>query len=83
MSKKQNKANPGIFVKVEDCRDRHQKIEMAMFGEDGRGGMVKDIGDIKNYMESHKESGRGWKQFGYTLLSGTIIAIVVLVLSHI
>jgi len=49
------KDNPGVFVQVEDCRERHGQtvqrvvhVETALFGTDGRGGMVKDIADIKS-----------------------------------
>lgn len=41
------KDNPDVFVRVEDCRTKHSKIELALFGPDGRGGMVKDINEIK------------------------------------
>lgn len=43
------KDNPGVFVRVEDCRERHTKMDLALFGLDGRGGIVKDIQDIKAY----------------------------------
>jgi len=49
------KNNSPAFVRVDDCRERHgfedkkiQKMELALFGEDGRGGMVADISEIKN-----------------------------------
>jgi len=47
------KDNPG-FVRTEDCvtfraedRERSRKIELALFGEDFRGGMVKDMTCIR------------------------------------
>jgi hypothetical protein len=43
------------FVRAEDCRDKHAKIDLALFGADGRGGMVKDMGDVKNYMREESE----------------------------
>ena len=47
------------YVRVEDCRERHDvtvkrvdKIENALFGEDGRGGMVNDIAQIKTKIDA-------------------------------
>jgi hypothetical protein len=38
----EKKDNPG-FVRVADCRERHGKLELALWGDDGRGGMVKAL----------------------------------------
>ena len=56
MSRKAKRSdNPGKFVRVDDCRESRgrdqgwrDRIELALFGKDGRGGMVKDVGDIKS-----------------------------------
>lgn len=47
--------NPGPVVHLSDCRERHSvvdarvdKLELALFGKDGRGGMVQDISQIKS-----------------------------------
>jgi len=42
----ESKDNP--FVSAETCNQRHGKISLALFGQDGRGGMVKDVGDLKH-----------------------------------
>ncbi len=82
----EKKDNPG-FVRVVDCRERHSKIELALFGEDLRGGMVKDIGDIKNYIEQagaeHKEEKkekkegiRAWKAVVLSIIGGAVVALI-------
>lgn len=48
---KRKRDNPGRYVQVGDCRERHEKIELALWGKDGRGGMVKDIADVKMKLE--------------------------------
>lgn len=47
MATKKKRENPG-YVHVEDCKERHERIEMALFGKDGRGGIVADLADIKS-----------------------------------
>ena len=54
--------NPGSLVRVQDCRERHEVVKQessliktALFGLDGRGGMVKDIGDIKSDLQLVRE----------------------------
>lgn len=37
----------GLFVGITDCRDRHERLELCLFGKDGRGGIVQDIQAIK------------------------------------
>lgn len=46
------------MVTVEDCRERHanenarvDRLELALFGKDGRGGMVADVTVIKTKLE--------------------------------
>lgn len=49
LSKRKKRDNPGPgYVRVEDCHERHERIELALFGKDGRGGMAKDITIIKS-----------------------------------
>jgi hypothetical protein len=36
-----------LYVTVADCQTRHTRLELALFGEDGRGGLVKDVQEIK------------------------------------
>lgn len=67
------------FVRSEDCRAQHVLLELALFGEDRRAGMVKDLSDIKNYMSELKEEAKNkrretlkWKltafSFAFTIL---------------
>jgi len=84
----EKKENPG-FVRVADCRDRHGKLELALWGEDGRGGMVKDIGEIKVYMtqqsegsKEKKEQSKAWKAIVFSILGGAIVALINYVLHH-
>lgn len=76
------KDNPE-YVRLEECRQRHAKIELALFGSDGRGGMVKDLGDIKNTLNSQKqerELSRKWKTaiYGASITSaGLVIAELI------
>jgi hypothetical protein len=58
MGKAKKTNNPG-FVRVEDCQERRgrdqgwrDRMELAIFGKDGRGGMVRDVGDIKANLRS-------------------------------
>jgi hypothetical protein len=50
--------NPSGLVRVQDCHERHEVVKTefallktALFGSDGRGGIVKDISDIKNALK--------------------------------
>lgn len=38
------------FVLAEDCVKQHTRLELALFGKDGREGVVKDISDIKSFI---------------------------------
>lgn len=90
MTEKQD--NPG-FVRVADCREIHNKINLALWGLDGRGGMVKDIGDIKNFMEQSgsehteekkekKEGVKAWKAFAFSIIGGAIVAAINYLCQH-
>lgn len=94
MSKKDNPLPgiPGGYVRLEDCRRQHQKIDLALFGADGRGGLVKDIADIKgdvkrcsNYVEKQEkeeqEEKRDYRGFMYSLVGGAIVAVFSYILS--
>ena len=79
------KKNNRIYVRVADCRDKHTKVEMALFGLDGRGGIVKDIGDIKGFMEQYgklhneerkdrKEGHKALTALCYSIIGGAVVA---------
>jgi len=86
MSKKDPKdgggPNPG-FVSVVECRDRHLKIDLALFSVDGRGGIVKDISDIKAYMaqqseksKEKKSENKAWKALAFSIVGGAVVALI-------
>jgi hypothetical protein len=37
----------GLFVGITDCKERHERLELALFGKDGRGGIAADLQAIK------------------------------------
>jgi len=39
------------YVKTVECRERHTKLDLALFGADGRGGIVHDIAEIKTMLK--------------------------------
>jgi len=47
--------NPDGFVLKSDCDESMGLIRLALFGPDLRGGIVKDIGDIKSDMQLVRE----------------------------
>jgi len=94
MSEERND-NPGSArpVTAAECFQRHEKIDLALWGKDGRGGIVKDIGDIKNKVEAllsreaeTKTKGRDWRLLGFAILgsiiTGVVLAGVNYVLTH-
>jgi hypothetical protein len=95
MSKKREKTDPPpLFVTQQDCTSRHAKIDLALFGADGRGGMVADIGQIKSYiatMQNQKQNEKKQEEKRvsarrialYTFLSGAGIALLTWALSQI
>lgn len=55
------------------------KLELALFGENGRGGIVKDISDIKSDMKIIKS----WTGFSKPLFVAIITGVVFFLLTHI
>jgi hypothetical protein len=93
MSRRKHKDNPGTFVRLEDCREKHSKLDLALFGPDGRGGMVKDVGEVKNTLTNiqktlsekkleEKEERHTLRNWFLGLASGAIIALIGYVLGH-
>jgi len=81
------KSDGGQFVTAQDCRERHVPVTLALFGKDGRGGIVDDVRIIKvgmqnvekwiqNQENDKKQSRRDWKDVGLKLLVGAILALV-------
>jgi len=77
-------------VTVAECFERHKKIDLALWGKDGRGGIVKDIGDIKNKLTSFlereaeaKTKGRDWRLLGFAILGSTITGIIIATVNYV
>jgi len=71
-------------VTLGECLQRHEKIDLALFGPDGRGGMVKDIADIKNKLADlldrqgeTKTKKRDWRLLGFAILGSTITGLII------
>lgn len=93
MPKKENPFPTNPYMLKNDCQNIHEKIDRALWGQDGRGGMVKDIGDIKNFMEqsgsAHKEEKqekkegvKAWKALVFSIIGGAIVAAINYLCKH-
>lgn len=49
------KDNPGYVTRAE-FNVKFGKVELALFGADGRGGMVRDISDLTNNMKKVRKT---------------------------
>lgn len=76
------------FVSLQECNNRHGKIELALFGSNGRGGMVKDVASIKaslgtcqKWIEEKKkeesEQEKGYRGFLYSLITGVVVGLIM------
>jgi len=79
MSRKSRRDNPGsaLSQKVASLERSTHKVELALWGEDGRGGMVRDMADIKSSL-------RLWgqlKTFGLGIASTVIAALIIAVMA--
>ena len=78
--------NPGhAYVLMRDCVERHKKISedqakivLALFGIDGRGGMVLDLSEIKTTLKGFQQ----WRTTAIALTTGVVGAVVAYILSH-
>lgn len=75
MDEKHSEDNPGsaLTEKVVSLERSTRKIELALWGEDGLGGMVSDMADIKGSL-------RLWgqlKTFGLGIASTIVAALVI------
>lgn len=76
MGKKDNPTS-ALAVKVESLEKSMGRVELALYGEDGTGGMAKDLTDIK-------ASLRLWgqlKTFGLGIATTVIAAIIIAVMT--
>ena len=85
-----NPGNPGKYVTQRQCNVQFGKVDLALFGKDGRGGMVKDLSDIKhevkdtaetvttflkNHTAEEKEKGRDWRLLVFTIVGSVISSV--------
>lgn len=59
-------------------------MKNVLVGEDMRGGMNREIGDIKKdlcyvkkYIEDEKTKGRDWRMLGFAILGSVVSGLVV------
>lgn len=87
----EKKRNPR-YVRRPEFNKRFGKVELALFGADGRGGIVKDIGDIKGSVKvierwridevsKQKQQKRDYRGLIYSVVGGAIVAIISWILS--
>lgn len=84
-SRKDRHRDDSEFVLKEDCQKQHAKIDLALFGLDGRGGIVKDIAEIKAFMKDeseersetkavHKEVKKEYRSLAFAIIGGLVVA---------
>ncbi len=75
-------------VSREDCERAMGKIDVALWGPDGRGGIVSDIStmkgdisEIKKFMNGQQneeqKKGRDWRLLGFVVAGSIISGVVV------
>lgn len=87
------KKNPSYVTSVEcaeisgQIRNEITIIKNSLVGKDMRGGIVKDMADmkgdlkaVKQYMNNEKTKGRDWKLLAFALVgsitSGAVVAVI-------
>ena len=77
MAKKAREHNPtsALAMKVESLEKSVHRVELALYGEDGTGGMAKDLTDIKASLKLWGQL----KTFGLGIASTVIAAIIIAV----
>jgi hypothetical protein len=60
-------------------------LKRAMVGEDLTGGIVKDMGELKNdvkaikqYINTEENKGRDWRLLGFSILGSTVTGAIVI-----
>lgn len=64
------------------CDKKHGKIDLALFGEDGRGGIVKDITDIKNFMDDSKTKSKESRALVFSIIGGAATGLLMIILQY-
>lgn len=70
-------------------RDEISIVKKALVGEDLRGGLVKDVSDMKNdlkdmkkYINNQKTKGRDWRLFGFAILGSAVSGVIVALITY-
>lgn len=58
----------------DECASNNERVNLALFGPDGRGGIVKDIQDIKTKLDSYSSVLR---QFAAPIAVAVVVALIV------
>lgn len=77
------------FVLKSECDESMSQIRLALFGTDLRGGIVKDIGDIKNKLTvllerdaETKTKKRDWRLLGFAVLGSVITGAIMVAINY-
>lgn len=95
LTKKSNNPN-NPYVTRSECarisgqiREELKVLKSVLVGEDMRGGMNKEIGDIKRdlchvkeYIDNQKTKGRDWRMLGFAILGSVISGAVIAALNY-
>ena len=103
MARKRRKSDNSDFVTRAECsrisgeiRNELNTIKTALVGEDMRGGLLKDmrdmkscveglkrdIGSVKDYIDNQKRKGRDWRLLGFAILGSVISGVVIALLNY-
>jgi len=103
MARKRRKSDNLDFVTRAECsrisgeiRNELNTIKTALVGEDMRGGLLKDmrdmkscveglkrdIGSVKDYIDNQKRKGRDWRLLGFAILGSVISGVVIALLNY-
>jgi len=90
------KNNPTYITRTEcarisgQIREELSIVKKALVGEDMRGGIVReirdmksDLRDVKEYINGEKTKGRDWRLLGFAVLGSIISGAVVTLLNYI
>jgi len=103
MARKRRKSDDSDFVTRAECsrisgeiKSELNTIKVALVGKDMRGGLLKDmrdmkssieslkhdIGSVKDYIDNQKRKGRDWRLLGFAILGSVISGIVIALLNY-
>lgn len=69
-------------------REELKVLKTVLVGDDMRGGMNKEISEIKNdlnhikdYIKNEETKGRDWRMLGFAILGSVISGLIITILS--